>query len=232
MKTLTFSLSLFAAYKDGVVGLWLIAAPVMFCSYVSFGFGGFGVVGRMGFFSSRRRLLGRRTPGRPVRRGYFAALVLVAAGVVLLVLGQRFPQEAADARSRFAGPVSGILETLQLPMKPLLGLNQRYRDYVQIESELARLRSENDELKGWRWRALELERRLTDLSELNKVVHEPGVEFITTMIRARSVGTMSGSALLGAGAKDRVKPKAAVLNSSGLVGATFEVGPVRHAYCF
>jgi rod shape-determining protein MreC len=179
----------------------------------------------MGFFGSRRRLFGRRTPRRPVRRGYYAALLLVAAGVVVLVLGQRFPQEAADARARLAGPVSGILETLQLPMKPLLGLNQRYRDYVQIESELARLRAENDELKGWRWRAVELERRLADLSELNKVVHEPGVEFITTMIRARSVGTMSGSALLGAGAKAGVKPNAAVLNSRGLVGATFEVGP-------
>jgi len=45
------------------------------------------------------------------------------------------------------------------------------------------------------------------------------------MIRARSVGTMSGSALLGAGRKAGVKQKSAVLNSRGLVGATFEVGP-------
>ena len=70
-----------------------------------------------------------------------------------------------------------------------------------------------------------MERRLADLSELNKVACRPGLEYITTMIRARSVGTISESALLGAGRKAGVKPKSAVLNSRGLVGATFEVGP-------
>ena len=150
--------------------------------------------------------------------------MLVAVGVVLLILGQSFPREAADVRSRVAGPVSGVLETLQLPMKPVLQLGERYQDYVQIENELARLRAENDELKGWKWRAMELERRLADLRELSKVVPAAGIDYVTTTIRARSIGTMSGSALIGAGAKVRVRPNAAVLNSRGLVGTTFEVG--------
>ena len=186
----------------------------------------------MGLLRSKRRLLGRRTPARPVYRGYSAALMLVAVGVVLLVLGQRFPQEAADVRSRFAGPVSGLLETLQLPMKPVLQLRERYTDYVQIENELARLRAENDELKGWKWRAMELERRLADLSDLSKVVQAPGVDYVTTTIRARSIGTMSGSALIWAVTRARVRPKAAVLNSRGLVGTTFEVGPTTSRVLF
>lgn len=158
--------------------------------------------------------------------------MLVFIGVSLLILGQRFPQEAADVRARIAGPVSGLLETLQLPMKPVLQLRERYQNYVQIEKELAQLRAENDELKGWKWRAMELERRLADLRELSKVVQAPAIDYVTTTIRARSIGTMSGSALIGAGARVRVRPKAAVLNSRGLVGTTFEVGPTTSRVLF
>lgn len=176
-------------------------------------------------FSSEKRLLGPEAGGTRRRRRLLAALVFAVGAAGLLALGQRYPEETADARARLAGPVSSILATLQGPLKPIAGLRQRFDDYLRMEGELARLRAENDELKGWKWRALDLERRLAELMALNNVVGESGYDFVTAGIKARSIGAGSRNALIGVGARDGVTPGAPVLSDRGLAGAIYEVGP-------
>lgn len=182
----------------------------------------FGWVGMRVF--PQRRLLRRRTQVAG-RRRLTAGLTLLALAAGLVAVGQAYPGEVADVRARLAGPVSSMLGVVQAPLKPLFDLRQRYSDFVHFESELARLRAENDELKGWQWRAIELERQLADLSALNKVVNEPGFDYVTTRIEARSIGAQSHSLLVRAGSDDGVSPGAAVLNGRGLIGTTYEVGP-------
>ncbi|MBU1210954.1 MAG: rod shape-determining protein MreC [Alphaproteobacteria bacterium] len=177
------------------------------------------------FLIPTKRLLRRRDRSAGKRWRLFAGLLLLAAGAILFAAGQLFPGEVADARSRLAGPVSSILAIAQAPLKPLFGLRQRYDDFLDTESELARLRADNEELKGWQWRALELERQLADLSALNRVVNEPGLDYVTTRVLARSIGAGSRSVLIGAGKRAGVPAGAAVINQRGLVGVTYEVGP-------
>ncbi len=175
-------------------------------------------------WSPRRRLLGR---SRHHERGYsipLASLILGLVAVGLVALGQRFPDEVANARARLAGPVSSIMAMLQQPLQPLKQLGERYNNYVKLEEELTRLRAANDELEGWKWRALELERRLADLRALNRVVHEPGLDFVTASVRARSIGAAGKSILVGVGTRDGVTAGGGVLNARGLVGTTYEVG--------
>lgn len=151
--------------------------------------------------------------------------MLLALALGLVAIGIQFPSEVADVRKRLSGPVSSLLTTLQAPLKPLSELRQRVGDFIEMEHELARLRRENEELKGWQWRAVELERQLSDLSQLNRVVIEVGYDYVTTQVVARSIGAHSRSVLIGAGGDANVRARAAVLNQSGLVGTTFEVGP-------
>ncbi|KUO68260.1 MAG: hypothetical protein APF80_01110 [Alphaproteobacteria bacterium BRH_c36] len=172
-----------------------------------------------------KRLLRRRGRSSGLRWRLVSGLLLLTAGAGLVAVGQLYPAEVADARSRLAGPVSSILAIAQAPLRPLFGLRQRYDDFLAKESELARLRADNEELKGWQWRALELERHLADLSALTKVVNEPGLDYVTTRVLARSIGVGSRSVLIGAGERAGIPAGAAVINQRGLVGITYEVGP-------
>lgn len=172
-----------------------------------------------------RRLL-RRRERKAGRDGKLTAgLVLLIMAVLLIAVGRIFPSQVADARKRLSGPISSMLTVLQAPLQPLSELGQRFTDFINMERELRELRQENEELKGWKWRAVELERQLADLSALNRVLIETGYEYATTRVVARSIGAHSRSVLIGAGGDAGVPPNAAVLNQRGLVGTTFEVGP-------
>lgn len=175
-------------------------------------------------WSPKRRVLGRSHSRKGGRLLSVGAVVLIAAAIALVWFGQRYPERAAEARARLAGPVSSIAAMLQWPLAPLKDLGQRYRDFLTMEDELNRLRLAKDELEGWKWRALELERQLSDLRALTQVVQEPGFEFITASVRARSIGIGSNSVLVGAGQKNGVAAGSAVLNARGLVGTAYEVG--------
>lgn len=177
----------------------------------------------MAFFRKSRRLLGG--PSRAGAGRYRALVFLTLAAIGLVCLGAFHPAFVSDARARLAGPVSSFFETLRVPFAPLADIYARSRDVAALEREVARLRQENDELKGWQWRALDLERRLADLSALNKVVHEPGLDFVTAPIKARSIGMLRHSLLIGVGRDHGVNLGAAVLNGQGLVGLSYEVGP-------
>jgi len=170
-------------------------------------------------------LLRRRERKVGSRLKLAGGLLLVGFALSLVVVGRIYPAEVADVRMRLAGPLASILRVLQAPLEPLSQLGQRYSDYMNMQSELARLRNENEELKGWQWRAVELERQLADLSALSKVVSEPGLDYVTSRVVARSIGAHSRSALIGAGRGAGVRAGAAVLNQRGLVGSTYEVGP-------
>lgn len=171
-----------------------------------------------------RRLFARRNKHNSGRR-FFGALALVALASGAIALGQFQPDEVGEARSRLAGPVSSLLGVVQEPLKVFSDLSQRYIDFRDAEKELARLREENDALKSWKWRAVELERQLADLSALSRVVSEPRFDYVTTRVVARSIGTGRRSALIGAGKRHGVSEGGAVLNQRGLVGVSYEVGP-------
>lgn len=179
----------------------------------------------MSLLSPKRRLLGnRKRRQRPGSRRLVGAVALVITAACLIALGKLYPKEIADARARLAGPVSSIVSALQIPLKPLRNLRTHYENLVGLEDELKALRAENEELRAWKWRAIDLERRLSDLRALNRVVYEPDLKFVTATIRARSIGRQNRSALIGAGWSSGVRQSIAVINGQGLVGSTYEVG--------
>jgi rod shape-determining protein MreC len=176
-------------------------------------------------YSSARRLLGRRNGRQFSKSRIGGAIVLIGVTFCLLAVTQQFPGQVAEARARLAGPVSSILAQFGLALKPFAQLKQVYLDHLGMEQELARLRAENDELRAWKWRALDLEWRIADLKDLNNLVNEPRVDFVTAAIVGHSAGGYGHSTLISAGVREGVVGGASVLGPRGLVGSTYEVGP-------
>ncbi|MEQ8826056.1 MAG: rod shape-determining protein MreC [Filomicrobium sp.] len=179
----------------------------------------------MSLWAPKRRLLGRARRQQQTRhRLLMGATGLLLCGGVLIAADQLYPAEVADARTRLAGPVSAILNTLQVPVAWLHGIGKHYQNLVGLEDELKALRAENKELRAWKWRAIDLERRLADLSKLNRVVGKAEFGIVSSELRSRSLGRMNRTALVGAGQASGVQASAAVINAQGVVGVTYEVG--------
>lgn len=176
-------------------------------------------------YSSARRLLGRRNGRQFFKSRLGGAVVLIGVTFCLLAVTRQFPDQVAEARARLAGPVSSILAQFALALKPIAQLKQVYLDHLGMEQELARLRAENEELRAWKWRALDLEWRIAELKELNNLVNEPPVDFVTATVVGQSAGGFGHSTLISAGVREGVVNGASVLGSRGLVGSTYEVGP-------
>ena len=155
--------------------------------------------------------------------GWF--VVLIVAGCLAVFMGLRHPQAVEDARVRLTVPLGAFYDALRKPIEPVVAFVQSFGHRVDLAAEVERLKRENDELKGWQWRAVELERRLADLSALNRVVHEPDIDFVSAGVKARSFGIADRSVLIGAGSRSGVAPGSAVLSARGLVGMAYEVGP-------
>ena len=96
--------------------------------------------------------------------------------------------------------------------------------YVEALSEIEQLRRENQRLRGWEWRARELERKLVQVSALARTAEEIGLEFVTARVVADSKGPFANSILVNVGHKDGVRVGFAAVSGDGLVGHVVDVG--------
>ena len=169
--------------------------------------------------------LTRRGAGKPERGGVRALmpfLVFVALGLILL---SRLNHSAlAQARWRIAEWMSPVLQAAMVPLEPLRHVGRQVAAQVGMAEELQRVKSENQKLSSWEWRARELERKLADLEALSKVVEEPRIEFITSRVIADSSGAFARSVMINAGRDQAVKSGFPVINGDGVVGRVVETG--------
>ncbi|MDX2258894.1 MAG: rod shape-determining protein MreC [Hyphomicrobiaceae bacterium] len=173
----------------------------------------------------RRRLFAKRHTGAgprlsPLRGG----AILAATAIGLLALSHAYPSETAAVRQMLTGPTDTVLGVLRTPVEPARGLVERLSDTMDLLGEVRRLRAENEELRGWQWRAAELERQLAELTAIANRVPEAGISFLTMRIRARSVAPFGRSVLIDAGGEAGLLPGQAVVNGEGVIGFVSEVG--------
>jgi rod shape-determining protein MreC len=90
--------------------------------------------------------------------------------------------------------------------------------------EIDRLKTENEQLKQWEWRAKLLERNVAHLRSLLNAVDEPALHFVTGSVIADARGPFLRSALINLGRDNGVRIGYAVINGDGLVGRTVDAG--------
>lgn len=149
---------------------------------------------------------------------------LLFLSVALLVLSRLDHGYVASLRRQVVEFMSPVLRAAMVPLEPLREGVRTARYTVTLMSELEDLRHENQKLKGWEWRAQELERQLADLGAASKTARDTEMSFITARVIATSSGAFVRSAMINAGAAQNLKPGYPVLSGDGLVGRIAGVG--------
>jgi rod shape-determining protein MreC len=154
----------------------------------------------------------------------FSLLILVAASVIVIVLGKADNLLFERVRGGFADAASGILELASQPAAVVDAAAQRVHDLVALYQENARLRQENDRLLQWQQVAQTLAAENTRLRGLLNLVPEPMISFVTAKVIANSGGSFFRSVLVNAGNAGGVVRGQAAITGEGLVGRIAEVG--------
>ena len=149
---------------------------------------------------------------------------LFVCSLLLTVLDKFEAPVTAQVRSVMQDFVTPILRITTDAVSPLLGFGRVVAEWQTLADDRNRLRDENERLKGWEARARALERESAALTELNRVVEQPKLAFVTAHIVSASSGPFVRVALLDAGRDHGVKPGYPVMSAQGLVGRVIAAG--------
>ncbi len=175
-------------------------------------------VTRVPSFATRE---GQRQRTRPFR---VAMPVLILVSLCLLVLSRLDHALTHSVRYKITEVMTPVLTALFAPLEPVRWVARQLPDAFEASRELEQLRDENQKLKGWEWRAQELERKLRDVTELARTVRETGFEFVTARVIANSSGAFVRSAMINAGQDQNIKIGYPVLSGDGIVGRVVDTG--------
>jgi rod shape-determining protein MreC len=161
----------------------------------------------------------------PRRRVRPVLLLLIFVSLGLMLLSRLHHSALAEMRWRVAAWLSPVLQAATVPVEPFREIGRTISTQLDLTSELQRLKTENQKLSNWEWRARQLETKLADLEALAKVVAEQRLEFVTSRVIADSSGVFVRSVMIGSGVNQNVKVGYPVINADGLVGRVVDIGP-------
>jgi rod shape-determining protein MreC len=149
---------------------------------------------------------------------------LVFVSIALMVLSRFQHPFIKDVRAHVENFMAPALNVALVPLTPVRRLVSRVTAYTGLYAELDRLKEENQRMKGWEWKARELERKYSQLGKLAHVVDEPGLEHVGARIVADSRGPFARSVMVNLGRDQALKPGFPVISADGLIGRVNETG--------
>ena len=155
-------------------------------------------------------------------RALLPGLMFLSVG--LLILSRLDHTGIRAARWHMTELLSPVLNAALVPLQPVRSVARRVSELMELSARIETLEAENRELKSWRWRAEDLQRRLTELEQMAKAVAEPSVGYISAQVIANSSGSFVRSAVINAGREHNLKVGYPVVNADGLVGRIVEMG--------
>ena len=141
--------------------------------------------------------------------------ILIFLSLGLMLLSRLNHSTLSDARWRIAEWMSPVMQAAVVPLEPIRHFGRQLAAQLDMTGELQRLKSENQKLNSWEWRARELERKLADLESLSKVVEDPKIEFVTSRVIADSSGAFVRVTSVGVIVVRTSAPPRETTNSSG-----------------
>ncbi len=160
---------------------------------------------------------------RPRNRALFGFLL---ASLVLLVASIAGIGGLSLVRDGIQTLTSPIIAAGLRPLEPVRDGMQRITRLWSLDSELERLRAENQQLKGWKWRAEQLQKQVDELTALTHLVRNQDLGYVTGEVLSAPLGPFRRHAVIKTGAKANVRTGDPVVNGDGLVGIVYKVGPM------
>lgn len=172
----------------------------------------------MGADSGRNGGWGRRGPSPEQRaRRTFALLVLACLTLITLDARSSSPLDVArDAVGTVVGPAESVTAGA---VRPFTALSDTLRTNHALRGDVARLQSENSQLRGELATEPVDRQRLAELDGITRTVGETGYSMVAARVVAMGpMQSFSRTVTIDAGSSSGVHPDMTVLNSDGLVG--------------
>ena len=148
--------------------------------------------------------LGLATPIRAwAQRSAF--VFFFALAIVLLILGRTDSPAVERVRTAVNDAIAPILELATSPVATVSDTIVSTRELLEVRTENAALRKENERLLQWRAAAQRLEDENRLLRDLTQLTIEPRTRYITARVIGDQGGAFVRSVLVSAGARDGVE---------------------------
>jgi rod shape-determining protein MreC len=141
-----------------------------------------------------------------------------------MLLGKADALLAERARMALADLLTPIWGALQQPVSALRDAAREAEQLMNLRSENARLREENERLRRWQATALALETENAMLQRQLGFVPDAAPAFRTARVVADGGGTYARAVLLAAGPNHSLRKGQIALDERGLAGRVTEVG--------
>ncbi len=165
---------------------------------------------------------GMRAPGSQGIRILWIGLVFLS--LALLVLSRLDHSALRTARGEVFDFLSPVLELAHVPLAPVRWVSHQVSEYFTLTDELDQLRRDNQRLRESEWRVKELERKLSDLSALSRVVQDRPEKTLTSRVLANSTGVFVRSVMINSGLQQGVDNGYPAVNSGGVIGRVVDSG--------
>lgn len=150
--------------------------------------------------------------------------VLIALAFGMMLLGKADPLMAERGRMALADLLTPIWGALRQPAAAVRDMAREAEFMLDLRSETARLREENERLRRWHATALALEAENAMLRRQLAFVPDPAPGFQTARVVADGGGIYARAVLLAAGPNHSLRKGQVALDERGLAGRVTEVG--------
>lgn len=151
-------------------------------------------------------------------------LFFVSASIGLLILGKVEISAVEKVRTTIIDKTLPVLDFLSRPLDSVINIGSTISELMVIREQNNLLRQENERLKRGYMTSMQIEVENLHLRNLLGFVKESNTHFISARIVGDTSGPFLRSAIINAGAEQRVRKGQAVVNDKGLVGRIIEVG--------
>jgi len=166
------------------------------------------------------RVSGRRPDGpTPDQRARRVFALLVLACLTVITLDARATSPLDPVRSVVGGVVGPVESATAAAVRPFTEMTDAFHSNHDLRADVARLESENDELRGQLEAAPVDRQRLAELDGLTRMVGDTGYSMVAARVVAMGpMQSFSRTVTIDAGTSSGVRKDMTVLNSDGLVG--------------
>lgn len=154
----------------------------------------------------------------------FALLLLVGAAFGLMLIGRTNTFIVEETRTAVTDMVTPILAAVSQPVDTFSGIIEQAESFTRLSAENQALKEQNARLLQWQAVARRLEAENAALRNLNNMVPDPAMTFITARVVGDPGGAFVRTVLINAGERHGVAKGRAAITGDGLAGRVAEVG--------
>jgi rod shape-determining protein MreC len=154
----------------------------------------------------------------------FALLLLVGAAFGLMLIGRTNTFIVEETRTAVTDMVTPILDVVSQPVDTFSGVLDQAESFTRLSAENQALKEQNARLLQWQAVAHRLEAENAALRNLNNMVPDPAMRYITTRVVGDPGGAFVRTVLINAGERNGVEKGQAAITGEGLAGRVAEVG--------